>query len=91
MSKEWEDGYKVGYDAGYVAASNYYIKKIKEEAERKPTTIHDPGYHENNFPGLSSVQISALTVEDIQDLDRDYEKAYGHAVYRSMKKAHEFK
>lgn len=93
MSKEWEEGYKVGYDAGYIAASNYYIRKIKEEVERKPTAIHDPGstYHKDNFPGLSSTQIPALTVEDIQDLDKDYEKAYGHAVYRSMKKAHEFK
>ena len=89
MSKEWEDGYKVGYDAGNVAASNYYIKKIKEKSERKPTTIHDPGYHENNFPGLSSTQIPALTVEDIDD--KDFEKAYGHALFRSMKQAHEFK
>ena len=29
MSKEWEDGYKVGYDAGYIAASNHYIREQK--------------------------------------------------------------
>lgn len=90
MSKEWEDGYQAGYDAGYVAASNHYIREQKERSH-KSTTIHDPGYHENNFPGLSSTQIGALTVEDLHSLDKDYEKAYGHAVYRSMKQAHEFK
>lgn len=89
MSDEWSNGYKVGYDAGYVAASNHYIREQKS----KSVTIHDPGstYREDNFPGLSSTQISALTVEDIENLDRDYEKAYGHAIYRSMKQAHEFK
>ena len=86
MSKEWEDGYKAGYDAGYIAASNHYIREKKYES--KSTQIHDPGYHEYNFPTLSTTQIPALTVND---LDKDYEKAYGHAVYRSMKKAHEFK
>lgn len=88
MSKEWEDGYQAGYDAGYVAASNHYIREQKETLH-KAKEIHDPGYHENNFPGLSSTQIPALTVKDIED--RDFEKAYGHALFRSMKKAHEFK
>jgi hypothetical protein len=91
MSKEWEEGYKAGYDAGYIAASNHYIREQKSQSKSIP--IHDPGstYREDNFPGLSSTQISSLTVEDIENLDRDYEKAYGHAVYRSMKQAHEFK
>ena len=86
MSKEWEEGYKAGYEAGYIAASNHYIREQKEKT--KSIQIHDPGYHESNFPTLSSTQMPALTAEDF---DRDYENAYGHAIYRSMKKAHEFK
>jgi hypothetical protein len=90
MSDEWSNGYRVGYDAGYIAASNHYIREQRSQSEKSPTQIYDPGYHENNFPGLSSTQLNALTVEDIQELDKDYEKAYGRALYRSMKKAHEF-
>lgn len=88
MSDEWSNGYRAGYDAGYIAASNHYIRNQREE---KTTQIHDPGYHENNFPGLSSTQISALSVQDLKDFDSEYSTAYGHAMYRRMKKEHEFK
>ena len=60
MSNEWDNGYKVGYLAGYEAAMAEMNKSVK------PKQIHDPG-----------------NIDDI------YEKAYGHAVYRSMKKDHE--
>jgi len=57
---EWDNGYKVGYMAGYEAAMAEMNKSVK------PKQIHDPG-----------------------DINEIYEQAYGHAVYRQMKKDHD--
>ena len=51
------------------------------------------GYEEGYKAAVADMnkKVESVKIHDPGEIDEVFERAYGHAVYRSMKKSHEFK
>jgi hypothetical protein len=77
MREEYQTGYNDGFKSGYEVGFREGL--YQERTQHPPYKTKVTDIHD---PGQ---------IDNVEDVESIYEQSYGHAVYRSMKKSHEFK